>query len=341
MTLDILLVGNPAAQSGKNAERIDHARALLSRGGSVRVFATEPEGRTISSLTNELNLRVPDVVVAMGGDGTFREVGAAILTAKCGRKTTLGMLPTGTANDQGRSFGLEAGEHAVEKNVEVILAGFETDLDAGIVRLEANGVLREDYFFDSLGMGLSARVLAQRNVDREWLDKDGGALKALYRDQWVYAGALLRTFVETAFTEDRFDLEAEIDGVLYRYEGLTDLVLKGTRIYGGAWVFDRTAKHNDGLFELVPFCGKAEWASKAMVDLDGSPLDPEVLREVGVEHSPVQRGSNFLLTFRTKEPGPIHTQMDGEEWNLAQNSLQCSVRVEPRAIRLRVPEAAV
>ena len=47
-------------------------------------------------------------------------------------RVALGMLPTGTANDQGKSFGLEALPEALERNVEVIANGHETRLDVGV-----------------------------------------------------------------------------------------------------------------------------------------------------------------------------------------------------------------
>ena len=105
----------------------------------------------------------------MGGDGTFREVAAGLLESTKKDAVALGMLPTGTANDQGRSFGLDAGEAALERNVEVILAGKETRLDAGGIDIGA-AIRRRRWFFDSAGWGLCARVLRERNEDREVVD---------------------------------------------------------------------------------------------------------------------------------------------------------------------------
>jgi hypothetical protein len=74
----------------------------------------------------------------------------------------------------------------------LIRVAHETRLDVGIYR--AGGAnAAADYFFDSCGWGLSARVLAQRNEDRA-LVETLGPLKELYRDHAVYAGAFLKTF---------------------------------------------------------------------------------------------------------------------------------------------------
>src|SRR5947209_3622620 len=100
-----LLVGNPTAQSGKNQERIEQARALLKDAGiAADLLATLPEGKTIGAVREALDAGTHRVVIAMGGDGTFREVAAGLYTSKRRAEAAMAMLPTGTANDQGKSF---------------------------------------------------------------------------------------------------------------------------------------------------------------------------------------------------------------------------------------------
>lgn len=328
-----LLVGNPTAQSGKNAERIEQARAFLSRAGVACDFlATEPAGRTIAAVTKAIDERPYRTVVYMGGDGTFREVASGILGSSRKDAVAMGMLPTGTANDQGRSFGLDAGEAALEDNLRVVLAGHETRLDAG--RIIAGD--HRDWFFDSAGWGISARVLSERNKDREWI-KDVPLLRDVYRDHMVYAGALLRVFLESYAVNDKFSARVVADGVVHDLEGLTDLIVKGTRIYGGAWVFDRASAHDDGLFEVVPFHGKRDWTSKAIVDLDGNPLDEEALNAIGVEHTKPFSAKVMDVTIGTYPGGtPLHAQIDGEE-HAAAAAPHVRIEVVQKALRLIVP----
>ena len=335
----LVLVGNPTAQSGKNAARIERARALFAaRGIEAELLPTLPEGKTITAVAARLARAGDAAIVAMGGDGTFREVAAGIVDSGRAEQVVMGMLPTGTANDQGKSFGLAASEDALARNVEVVVAGHETRLDAG--RLESFGDHGAPggawWFFDSAGWGLSARVLSVRNRDRELVERLG-PLKELYRDQLVYAGALLRTFLEAQVIDDKFSAAVEVDGASHSFHGLTDLVIKGTRLYGGAWVFDRTSRHDDGQFELVAFRGKREWASKAIVDLDGNPITEAMLNQIGVEHTKPIRGASFELSFAHEGEVPVFAQVDGEE-------IACGAHVRvsvlPRAIRLIVPRGA-
>jgi diacylglycerol kinase family enzyme len=329
-----LVVGNPTAQSGKNNESIDSALALLNDAGVAADFLpTLPEGKTISAVRDALEAGGYRIVIAMGGDGTFREVAAGLYQSPRRDEVALAMLPTGTANDQGKSFGLDAAPEALARNVEVIRAAHETRLDVGIYR--AGGAnAAPDYFFDSCGWGLSARVLAQRNKDRA-LVETLGPLKELYRDQAVYAGAFLKAFLESYVIDDKLRVVGTLDGQPFELTGLTDLIVKNTRVYAGAWVFDETSRHDDGIFELVPFVGKRDWASKAIRDLMVVPLTPEMLEELGLEHSKTLRFSTLDLEIFDPEGGaPLATQLDGEEWPA---NPRVQIEVIKQGLRLIVP----
>jgi diacylglycerol kinase family enzyme len=330
-----LLVANPTAQSGKNAARIALARTLLEGAGIEHAFAaTAPAGATVEVVRAALTAD-PSITTAiyMGGDGTFAEVAKGVLAARRD-DVRLAMLPTGTANDQGKSFGLSSDEDALARNVSVIAAGAETRLDVGRLRTTVDGEEREDLFFDSAGWGISPRVLALRNEDRRTI-AEIPIVRDLWRDHLVYAGALLRTFLASYVEDDKFDVRVTADGEGREWRNLTDLIVKGTQVYGGAWIFDRGARHDDGKFEIVPFAGKRDWISKAIVHLDGSGLDPEALAAVGVRHSEGLSASTIELELVRHEGGlPISAQIDGEEFP---STARVRIEVLPRALRLVVP----
>lgn len=330
-----LLVGNPAAQSGKNGERIERAMsALRARGAAPVLLPTRPNGETVAAVRDALDAATAPVVIAMGGDGTFREVAAGLMESRTPERVALGILPTGTANDQGRSFGLDASPDALEDNVAVILEGHEVRLDAGLLSSAPSG---PTYFFDSAGWGLSARILSRRNRDRRLVDSLG-PLKEVYRDHAVYAGALLSTFLESYVVTEKFDAIAVLDGERVELPGLTDLIVKNTRVYAGAWVLDRTARSDDGAFEVVPFRGRRDWVSKAIVDIDGSPLNEELVNRIGIEHSRPMRASRIELAMAAPAGGSVlAAQLDGEEWPVGEQSASIRIDVVPRAIRLIVP----
>jgi len=335
MSAKTVLVANPTAQSGKNAARIDQARELLVAAGVDHDFvSTAPNGGTVDRVRDVLRAHGYGVAIYMGGDGTFAEVAKGILASGRSNEVALGMLPTGTANDQGKSFGLESDEASLPLNVKVVAANQRCALDVGkLTALGPSGeVVREDLFFDSAGWGISPRVLQLRNEDRQVVGKIP-VLREVYRDQLVYAGALLRTFLASYVSDDKFDAEVHADGQTVTWKGLTDLVVKGTRIYGGMWVFDPQSKPDDGLFEVLPFVGKRDWMSKALVHLEQSGTAAVALEKLGITHSTGLRAKKIELTLRAHEV-PLAAQIDGEEFPATPTA---RIEVMPKALTLVVP----
>lgn len=335
--LPAVLVANPTAQSGKAAEWIRSARALLDEARiDHRFVATEPERRTIVRVRDAVD-DGHRVIIAMGGDGTFAEVAKGILASERAADVALGMLPTGTANDQGKSFGLESGPGALPRNIAVLAAGETVACDVGrlVVSRERREVHR-DLFFDSFSVGIGAASLETRNRDRERVGRIPG-LGTIYRDQLVYAGAVLQRFLESYVVDVKFDLDAVIDGVVHSFDNLLDVIIKNTRIFGGEWVFDPAAESDDGKFELVPVAGRRDLTTKLIGSLRTSPVGVEDLKSLGFAHADPIQGARFELTIRGAKALPS-AQCDGEELPAGD---RYQVEVVPRALRLIVPREHV
>jgi len=274
----------------------------------------------------------------MGGDGTFAEVAKGIFASQHPGECAMGMLPTGTANDQGKSFGLEAGPGSLEPNVAVIAAGETVGCDVGLLIVERDRrELHRDLFFDSFSIGLGAASLETRNRDRERVGRIPG-LGAIYRDQLVYAGAVLQRFVESYVVDIKFDLDAIIDGVVRSFEGLLDVIVKNTKIFGGEWIFDPDTESDDGRLELVPVAGRRDFGAKLIGGLRRSPLGVEDLAALGIEHAQPIAGTKFELVVRTAGGTLPAAQIDGEEIPAGDRYY---VDVAPRALRLIVPREHV
>ncbi len=311
-----LLVANPTAQSGRARAWIDDALgAMQARGMQVELCTTEPEGRTIGKVCTRLEAGGGDVGVSLGGDGTFHEVATAILEAakKTGVTVPLGMLPSGTANDQGLSFGIHRGD--ITRNVAIIAEGHMTELDCGRVEeLDHAGAVRSaSWFFDSCAWGVSSDILALRNLQRK---KVAGIplVRDVYRDKVVYFSATIAKLLESYVSRMKFRAEVVADGKKHVLDGLLDLIVSATPVYAGHWVLDRHAEPDDGLFELVPMQGRRDWASKALRDLASSPIWQEQLDSIGLSHSQSLRASRFEIDLFRPEKGEIRAQVDGEEW---------------------------
>lgn len=313
-----LLVGNPTARSGRAQKFIDEAMEVLAETGlNPEFLPTLPEGKTVGSVAERLEREDVERVVYMGGDGTFAEASKGIILARerSGIDVPLGMLPMGTANDQGRSFGIVSGEKSLRRNVDVIAEGIELRLDVG--RIEAidgdEKVVAQDLWFDSCGVGLSAQILYRRNRDREWVEHVP-LLRRLYRDKVVYTAATLRTLFRGLVGGASFSLEVTIDDVREEYFGVTDVLVQGTILYAGDWIFDPESKPDDGRFEVVILRGHADWAAAAIGGYKRNPITGDDLEVLGLPRRQVPRARSVELKL-TREPNDdVRAQIDGEEF---------------------------
>ena len=332
-----VLFANPTAQSGRGEAAIKRASALLTAAGVVHRFVpTAPEGGTVALVRDAIDVDGARVVIAMGGDGTFAEVAKGVLGSAHAAAVAMGILPTGTANDQAKSFGMGAGADSLPANVDTIAAGAVAAIDAGRIEVldRADQVLHRDLFFDSASVGLGAAALATRNRDRELVGKVP-LLGLVYRDMAVYAGAVLRRFLESYVADVKFDLEAEIDGRPYHFDSLLDVIVKNTRVFGGEWVLDPEARADDGLLELVPIAGRRDLTSKLFASLRHLPVDADTLRALGIEHSEPISGRRFVLTITHPGRGGLPAaQIDGEEID---HGHRYRIEALPRCLNLVVP----
>lgn len=328
-----VLIANPTAQSGRAADAIRHARAHLDRVDVPhRFIATEPAGGTIELVRRVIDDDGARVVIAMGGDGTFAEVAKGVFASAHAPEVAMGMLPIGTANDQGKSFGLSTGPGAIERNTAVIAAGECVRVDVGVLTSRRDGAAVSELFFDSFSVGFGAAALVTRNRDRELVGRIPG-LGLFYRDNLVYAGAALQRLLASYVVDIKFDLDVVIDGTPHHLESLLDVIVKNTRIFGGEWVLDPETEADDGKFELVPITGRRDFGQKLVSAFRHSPINADDLRAVGLEIATPIAGARFELTILADGRLPA-AQIDGEE---LEPTDRYEIAVAARALRLVVP----
>ena len=331
-----VLVANPTAHSGRARTYIQHARALLDAARVPhRFLSTQPGGATVEVVRRAIDDDGARLVIYMGGDGTFAEVAKGILRSAHATTATLGMLPSGTANDQGKSLGLGSGPRALARNVEIITAGKVAGLDACAVAVwRDERVIVRDYFFDSLSLGLSGATMYARNKDRRFAQRVP-LVGRVYRDQLVYAGALARRLAASYLTDVKFDVELVADGVVHQYRDLLDVIIKNTEIFAGDWVFDENNAPDDGLVEVLPVLGRRDFGAKLIGGFRHGVVSLDHLRRIGVPVGDSIKAKSIQITVR--EAGgfaPPRAQLDGEE--LARGD-RYAVDVQHRALRLLLP----
>lgn len=158
-----------------------------------------------------------DAVVAVGGDGTINELGAAILDTDM----PLGIIPEGSGNGLALYLGIPLNESAAIRRIN----RFETtEVDAGVV----NG----RYFFNIAGLGFDASV-----SDRFATDNIRGPI-----------GYLRSTInVLSKFQPSTYTLL--IDGKEYRKEAFMISVANSPQYGNNAYIAPQ-ASINDGLLDV-------------------------------------------------------------------------------------------
>ena len=281
----------------------------------MELLVTEPEGRTVGAVATAVDRGDAEVVVYMGGDGTFADVAKGILDAD--RQVSMGLLPSGTANNQGKSFGISSNAAALDENLDLLEAGSLCHLDVGHIRRlgDKGQVTHSDRFFDSAGFGMQPAILIGRNLDRDVISSIP-LVREIYRDQAVYVGAAVREYLRSYVEPTKFEARVRSEAGEFVWTGLTDLIVNATPVYAGLWVPSRHGLPDDGLFDVVPMQGRRDMLSKLVLDLKDlrvGPPDPDAFVAKGVSAQKLD-----ILLLRPAG-GPVATQLDGEEWQTGEH----------------------
>jgi diacylglycerol kinase (ATP) len=214
-------VVNPAAGGGHAGRVWPHIAHILDQSGQpFQAYFTNAQG-TGPALAARAVREGAELVVAIGGDGTLREVVNGIDLDK----TLFGIIPLGTGNGFRRSCGISG-------NWEQALQGLAEWAPRRIDVGEVNG----SYFLNVVGIGFDAAV-AEMAADK-------------YSKIKGY-GAYLAAFFEELMTFDYFCAQVESPGLKIREEhALLALVANGT-YYGGSFAIAPQAIINDGKLDLL------------------------------------------------------------------------------------------
>lgn len=148
------LIANPGAGKPEETPRqLEVAtRYLQAHGIEVNVALAKPKEEA-TPLARQAVEDGYDMVLAMGGDGTLE----AVLRGMVGRKTPMGIIPTGTQNNIAKSLGVPTG---MEQACALIATKHIRKLDVGRVKVK-NG--KKLYFFELTAVGLVAALYPKAN----------------------------------------------------------------------------------------------------------------------------------------------------------------------------------
>jgi diacylglycerol kinase (ATP) len=290
------VVFNPRSGKGRGAQFVAPVLQGLSAGRRVEHALTREPGDE-ARLTREAIGRGFTRIVAVGGDGTWSNVGNAILGT--GKRVKLGLVPGGTGCDLAKTLGIPPRD--VAACCRLVLAGRTRSIDVG--RIE------DKYFLNIAGFGYDVAVL-EDSWNVAYLEGSFLYLYCALRQLHSYRG---------------FELDAEADGrTLGRHEMLM-VIVANARIFGGGFQVAPRADIEDGLLNAVSF------ANMGVRSRVGALV--RLLRGTHEAHPKVSSLAARRLVYRFAAPPAYET--DGE-WNRAKGS-EVVVESVPRALDVLVP----
>ncbi len=198
---------------GMTVERL--VRLLMEHGISASVRLTDGVPQAVSAFADV----EPDrVFIIAGGDGTLFQ---AVQAAVC-RRSSVGIMPLGTANDLARSLGIPLD---LDEAAEVIAAGHTCLMDLGIAG--------DRVFVQAAGVGFHAeafRIYGER--------KRHNIPRAFY------------AYVTTLARWEPADVCLTIDGRREEH-AVTQVTVANTPFYGPGIRIAPDARVDDGLFDVV------------------------------------------------------------------------------------------
>lgn len=227
------LIFNPKSGRQLASRLLPQLLDILKAGGfEVEPRPTSGPGDATVLARSAAESDAKEVVFALGGDGTLREVAAGLI----GTQAALGPLPAGTANVLTIALKIprkpipaaKAFAHNKIRTMDVGLAGKEP-------------------FLMMVSGGLDAVVMSQQNPE---LKRRFGAAAIAFSGishWWRY------TYPE---------IELRLDGETQR---VTFFSASNIRQYGGAFRLAPEADYADGLLDVVLFRGRGRWAVPSFV----------------------------------------------------------------------------
>jgi YegS/Rv2252/BmrU family lipid kinase len=257
--------------------------------------------------------RDAELVIAVGGDGTVREVASGLVSATGALEhlTTrplplLAVIPVGSGNDFIKTIGIPAD---ITNACRIAREGRDRLIDVVQVEMAGEGASQQTYFINAAGFGFDAAVTAQAQKMKR-LRGLPLYVTALFRTVGRFQCPLVRIRAGRFETEQRILMIAATNG----------------RYYGGGMKVAPEAKPDDGLIEVCigDSMGRLSIMRKLPRFVAGTHT---TLKEVRM-----LREKELELQFLE----PVMVQFDGDVL-VPQPFSRFRLMALPKAINLRVP----
>jgi diacylglycerol kinase (ATP) len=296
----IFVLVNPAAGRGRRRARVREYLDLLHRHlGEFEPAVTARAGDE-TTLVDRALADGAQCIVAVGGDGTWGAAADRVLAS--GRTdVALGLLPTGTGNDFGKSLGIR--HENVDAVVRAIADRTTTTIDTG--RVGARG------FLNVVGLGFDIAVI------------DDAERTPVLRGDALYRFCALRQL----FRFSGLDVAIETADGRTIHERILMMTISNANYFGGSFHIAPRASLTDGRLDLTVI-RDAGPLTRAKLFSSVSKGTHEALAHVVTAQS---------SAFTVRVDGPLRYEADGEVY-AATEALR--VESVPHALRVCAPPRA-
>ena len=282
------VIFNPASGRGRGARRIDSYRRLLESALEQVTFATTTRPGEERDLSARAAAEGYDVIVGVGGDGTWSNVADGLLAS--GRKdVAFGVLPSGTGNDFGRNLGFDP--RGAAEAVAALAAGNRRRVDVGRVESASAADRSPDawesrHFLNVVGFGFDVAVI------------DAAAGARFLRGELLYKVTALQQLSRF----EGFHCEIETSGGARREGRHLMLTVSNGRYFGGGFPIAPSAEVSDGRIHACRISDAGAFARLRLFNL------AERGRHIGAERVEILDAPRITLTF----DAPPRFELDGD-----------------------------
>lgn len=296
------LVYNETAGRGRMPDGLEQATAFFERHDLPLTVLPAASGTGLTALLQELPAEAS--LLSLGGDGTLN----GLLDAASGTGRTVGILPSGSADDFATALGFS--RDSLEPALEAVRAGHTRLVDTARATLTlADDTVRSVRFVNALGSGFDAEVASLR--ERRF---------AAMRGSSGYYLALAIGWLRMR----RAELKVAVDNREV-FAGRSLLVsCQNSSRTGGSFHFVPGASVDDGRFDLIV---AADIGRGKILN-----LLPKVTKPDPWVDEAVKRIHGTEFSFSWAEPRTVH--IDGE---IQPPAKRVDISVVPASLRVYAP----
>ena len=310
--LTFIVNPNSGGESGFSAwKKIE--RYLKKNNIEFKVYITDCKGNAIQiarhiskKLSADANAD-DNVIVSVGGDGTFNEVLNGIEDLS---KVTVGLIPVGTGNDLAKALGIP--KDPIEAVNVVLKRNTLKNMDYGVATISQDGERINRRFAISCGIGYDAAVCVA--IDNSQMRRK---LAKFNKQKAVYTILGAREIL----VSDRSRGYAIADGEKKNFSSIVFISVQNQVTEGGGYRFTPQASNEDGKLSVcaVDTKGKLEFASTLIASMKAKHGDKKAVDLFDCEK----------IEIHTEKPLAFHT--DGETF---EGQTLVEVRCIKRGLRI-------